>query len=232
MLQSEPILGESLVIKIKALGAGIVLSACLLASGCNPYYYHPQARPSKITKGAVYGATTGAISGGLTSEIGGPAGALIGGVAGGLIGFDHYLRQTPKERMLTYFQMEGITLVEQGEQVRLILPADKIFYQGAPRIKWLARPLVEDVSKFLRMYHADAVEVKGYTDSRGAPIRNLALSRERAETLAYYLWRHGLHTRMVFAEGYGDNDPIASNRTEGGRQMNRRIEIVFQRIVT
>jgi outer membrane protein OmpA-like peptidoglycan-associated protein len=53
---------------------------------------------------------------------------------------------------------------------------------------------------------------------------NRSLSEKRAEAVAKYLISKGISTKNVSAKGYGESKPTASNDTEKGRMMNRRVE--------
>jgi OOP family OmpA-OmpF porin len=53
---------------------------------------------------------------------------------------------------------------------------------------------------------------------------NLALSQRRAEAVRAHLIGSGAEGRLISARGYGESQPLADNRTEAGRQDNRRIE--------
>ncbi|MCS7001538.1 MAG: OmpA family protein [Dehalococcoidia bacterium] len=66
------------------------------------------------------------------------------------------------------------------------------------------------------------MEVAGHTDSRGSDAYNLALSQRRAETVLKYLTDNGV-TNTLRARGYGERQPVASNRDEAGRAQNRRV---------
>ena len=68
------------------------------------------------------------------------------------------------------------------------------------------------------------VRVEGHTDDRGAPAKNKALSKARAETVAKWLTAHGIEKTRVSAEGFGEEKPIEPNTTEAGRTANRRVE--------
>ena len=72
-------------------------------------------------------------------------------------------------------------------------------------------------------------EVAGYTDSTGKASYNLRLSQRRAEAVKQYLVRHGIDAARLSAKGYGEADPIASNRTAAGRAQNRRVELRITR---
>jgi OmpA-OmpF porin, OOP family len=66
------------------------------------------------------------------------------------------------------------------------------------------------------------IEVVGHTDSSGSQQHNLGLSQRRAESVLQYLKEHGVTNKMT-ARGYGENEPIADNKTAEGRAANRRV---------
>ena len=77
----------------------------------------------------------------------------------------------------------------------------------------------------LNQYPNSRVLVTGYTDNTGSPSYNLQLSRDRAQTMANYLITQGVDPARIQVVGMGEADPIASNATPAGRQLNRRVEI-------
>lgn len=71
------------------------------------------------------------------------------------------------------------------------------------------------------------IEISGHTDSRADDNYNQRLSENRANAAREYLIAHGFPADLLVAKGYGETMPIATNDTEEGRQMNRRVEIKF-----
>jgi len=69
------------------------------------------------------------------------------------------------------------------------------------------------------------VEVAGYTDSLGNNSINQSLSKRRANSVAIQLIKQGVDATRITSKGYGENNPIASNKTEAGRKINRRVEL-------
>lgn len=67
------------------------------------------------------------------------------------------------------------------------------------------------------------VEISGYTDNRGRDEGNMTLSQKRAEAVLLALKLRGIDASAMIARGYGENNPIADNSTEEGREANRRI---------
>lgn len=72
------------------------------------------------------------------------------------------------------------------------------------------------------------VEISGHTDSRGGRDMNMTLSKNRAEAVKQWLVNKGISASRIETQGYGPDQPRASNDTEDGRYQNRRIE--FKRI--
>ena len=68
-------------------------------------------------------------------------------------------------------------------------------------------------------------EIGGHTDDRGAAGYNRSLSQRRAESVRSYLVSRGVDAGRLSARGYGEDSPIADNRTEKGRAENRRVEL-------
>ena len=66
--------------------------------------------------------------------------------------------------------------------------------------------------------------IDGHTDNVGAPDENLKLSNDRAQVVAKHLTDKGISHKRISANGYGQNQPKASNNTEEGRRINRRTE--------
>jgi OOP family OmpA-OmpF porin len=69
------------------------------------------------------------------------------------------------------------------------------------------------------------IRVIGYTDSSGDAAYNEALSTRRASAVGRYLAEKGIPAELIFVEGRGERDPIASNATPEGRAQNRRVVI-------
>jgi len=71
------------------------------------------------------------------------------------------------------------------------------------------------------------VEIGGHTDSKGAPNYNRLLSDKRVQAVKDYLGTAGIKVERMAIKSYGETKPIATNETEEGRQMNRRVEITI-----
>ncbi len=72
------------------------------------------------------------------------------------------------------------------------------------------------------------IAVLGHTDVTGIFLKNFELSEKRAKSVAEYIIKKGVEKDRVKFEGFGSSKPIGDNETEHGREINRRVEIVFE----
>jgi len=90
-------------------------------------------------------------------------------------------------------------------------------------------PELQTAIDFVKRYPDTKILVTGYTDSTGSDQYNRKLSMRRAQAVKKYLVDSGhVKADMIKAEGRGEADPIADNRTKEGRFKNRRVEISEQ----
>lgn len=98
------------------------------------------------------------------------------------------------------------------------------FAYDSAEIQAASKPLLDDAAKVLKQYTELNLEIAGHTDSQGDRDHNLDLSRRRAESVKAYLVSKGVDAARLKTRGAGANEPIADNKTDAGRQQNRRIE--------
>ncbi|MGA3193344.1 MAG: OmpA family protein, partial [Candidatus Bathyarchaeia archaeon] len=92
-------------------------------------------------------------------------------------------------------------------------------------IKPESRPALEDAAKMLKDNPTINVEIQGHTDSVGSADYNLSLSdRRAAAVVAYLVTNLGIDQSRLTSRGYGKTMPIATNSTDAGRALNRRVE--------
>lgn len=73
------------------------------------------------------------------------------------------------------------------------------------------------------------VQIQGYTDNQGPRALNMKLSKARADAVKAWLVAKGIDAKRIGTKGFGPDKPIGDNRTEEGRQQNRRIEFYRQK---
>jgi OmpA-OmpF porin, OOP family len=97
-------------------------------------------------------------------------------------------------------------------------------------IKPESRPAVDQIAAYLAGHPDSALDIIGHTDGAGGPAFNLQLSRTRSEAVVHDLVKRlGISPARLTASGVGMQQPVASNDTEEGRAMNRRVELVPRR---
>ncbi len=82
-------------------------------------------------------------------------------------------------------------------------------------------------AKVLKEFEDVKLEVGGHTDDVGDATYNQELSERRANSVKVYLVAQGIDEARIRVKGYGEESPVASNRTKAGRAQNRRIEFVL-----
>ena len=91
------------------------------------------------------------------------------------------------------------------------------------------RPGVQEkldlIADIMKEYKDSKFSIEGHTDSVGSNALNQKLSEERAKAVMDYLVSKGVGSARLSSKGFGEDNPIASNRTRSGRAQNRRTEI-------
>jgi outer membrane protein OmpA-like peptidoglycan-associated protein len=103
---------------------------------------------------------------------------------------------------------------------------DVLFDTGKSDLRSEAREALAKLSGIVLNYPSLKLNIEGYTDSTGSANLNETLSENRASAVRDYLIGQGLDARSLLAQGFGMNNPVADNSTAGGRQKNRRVEII------
>lgn len=100
------------------------------------------------------------------------------------------------------------------------------FDTGKATIRAESEPVLNEVAKMLQANAPWAMLVAGHTDNVGANDMNLALSRQRAESVIAWLAGRGVDKTRLAPAGFGDTRPVAPNTDEEGRRKNRRVDLV------
>jgi outer membrane protein OmpA-like peptidoglycan-associated protein len=90
------------------------------------------------------------------------------------------------------------------------------------------RRVLDQVAPLLAVSPGLFCEIQGHTDSKGNPSANQTLSLNRAVATKAYLVAKGIAPERLLPKGFGDTQPIASNASAAGRQLNRRINFLLK----
>jgi OmpA-OmpF porin, OOP family len=101
------------------------------------------------------------------------------------------------------------------------------FETNSAKLRPESGSILDGVVTRIERLHNVHVDIRGYTDSTGTPEYNQKLSERRANAVKDYLEAHGVASGVVSAQGFGEENPLASNATKEGRAENRRVTIRF-----
>ncbi len=104
---------------------------------------------------------------------------------------------------------------------------DVLFETGSSTLSPGAGRNLDRLVQFLTEHPDRLVQIDGFTDSVGTDSFNLDLSQRRADSVRADLLSRGIGSARVTTQGYGKDFPVASNSESGGRQLNRRVEVVI-----
>jgi len=100
-----------------------------------------------------------------------------------------------------------------------------LFDTGSATLQPASQDQLTNIAGILKAYPQVKIRIGGYTDNTGDPAANLQLSQQRADSVMAQLTQLGVDPSRMSAKGYGQEDPVADNSTEEGRQKNRRISL-------
>lgn len=123
-------------------------------------------------------------------------------------------------------KVRGLRAKQDQRGLVLTLTGNVLFAFGKSELLPTAQKRLDDVIAALKE-DPRSITVVGHTDSIGDDQKNMVLSQKRADAVRTYLTTHGIAEDRVTAQGMGETQPIASNKTAEGRADNRRVEIIL-----
>ena len=201
----------------------MTLALCLLAAfSCS----------TKQGTGALAGAGGGAVLGAIIGKIAGNAGvgAAIGGAvgagAGAMIG--RHMDKVAKE---TAAQVQNAKIEEVKDKngldaVKVTFDSGILFASSKANLNQGSKNELAKFSVVLKNNKDCHIDVYGHTDSTGNDGINIPLSNDRAQSVVSYLKSCGVSSsQFKNVSGMGSSQPVATNETKAGRQLNRRVEV-------
>lgn len=203
--------------------ATILLAGTLLSCTSAPFL-NDEGNVNKKTTGTAGGAAAGAILGQLIGKD--TKGTLIGAGVGALAGLGWGAYRDQQEAALkANLKNTPVQVQRDGENISLYLPGGVTFATDSANIQNNFYSALNSIAEVLVQYPETQILIQGHTDSTGSLNHNIDLSKRRAESVRNYLMNQGISSNRLVAQGFGPNNPVASNSTMEGRQMNRRVEI-------
>ena len=220
------------------------MSLCLISC-------YPTPRPDKSFTGAVlgtgWGMGAGAIIGNQVGEVGAGLGygALYGGTAGFItgVGLDIaegteleqqrkldalYVQVASNSRRLSAMQD---ALDDRDQQLNRANTGDTVYFDpGRASLRAGSAAQLQRLADSIKFNpYVRSVIVHGHTDDMGNTERNERLAEARARSVATFLATQGISIDQIRIEVHGARRPIASNESESGRQLNRRVEVTLKK---
>jgi len=204
----------------RTTAASLLAAGMLVSAGC--------ASMNQKERGAVIGAGAGAAIGGVignqtgSTARGAIIGAVVGGAAGAIIG--HQMDQQAKELDQS---IPGAKVERVGEGIEVTFDSGLLFDFDSDRIRPDAAKNFQELANSLTKFGNSNLLIVGHTDSQGEDAYNMNLSQRRANSASAYLQSLGVPASRISTAGRGEAEPVATNDTDAGRQLNRRVEVAI-----
>ncbi len=135
-------------------------------------------------------------------------------------------REKQELRIQLSEQLSKILETRDTARGLIINMSDVVFDTGKYTLRPDAREKLAKIAGIVLAHPGLKLEVEGHTDSVGPEDYNQILSEERASAVRDFLIQQGVTPSLITARGFGESQPVASNDTPAGRQLNRRVEMV------
>jgi outer membrane protein OmpA-like peptidoglycan-associated protein len=212
----------------------IPLITCLALSACATFDpYTGEQKVTNTAKGAGIGAGVAAVAAYLANKNEDDISkrnrrilkAATGGAAiGGGIG---YYMDTQEAELRKQLRGSGVSVEREGNNINLIMPGNITFPSGNANIDQSFLSVLDSVVLVLQEFNKTLIVVAGHTDSSGSNALNQSLSERRAQSVSTYLNNAGVIIDRIEVIGFGETQPVASNNTKAGKELNRRVEITL-----
>jgi len=197
-------------------------ASALVLTGCEGTGERQQ---SGAIAGGVLGGFLGATSDDEDRARNAALGTAAGAMAGGMIGS---ILDQQAEDLRSSLENDGIIVENTGEFLRVTMPGGLLFASDNATVQPSVQSDLRAVARNLIEYPDSTVAVTGHTDATGSDGYNQTLSERRAEAVTAVLVLQGVAPGRVRAIGRGETQPVASNSTPEGRQLNRRVEVIIR----
>jgi outer membrane protein OmpA-like peptidoglycan-associated protein len=203
------------------LAAVAALCAAVLLSGCGASNT-VKGTGIGVGAGGAVGAGVGALAG--NTALGAVIGAAVGGAAGALIG-----RKMDKQKKELEAAVPDATVetVNDGEALKITFDSGILFATNSSAVSEASKSALRNFSVSLKQHPDTYVKVTGHTDNTGSADYNQTLSEKRAQSVFDYLMNQGVSSDRMTYEGKGIHNPVATNATNEGKALNRRVEIMI-----
>jgi outer membrane protein OmpA-like peptidoglycan-associated protein len=136
------------------------------------------------------------------------------------------VQQSEQQRQRLLTQLNQVLQTRDTARGLIVNMSDVLFDLNKATLRPGAKLRLAKVAGIILAYPDLRLEIDGFTDNTGTPQYNQALSEKRAAAVQDFLVSQGVTSGNVNIKGFGQQNPVATNATAAGRQMNRRVELV------
>lgn len=208
---------------MKVLSKLLVATVCISLSACQ--VLDPYTGDSKTSNATKYGLGAAFVCGliGATKSGKRARNAAAGcGAIGASVGL--YM-DTQENELRKQLVGTGIQVRREGNDIHLIMPDNITFDKDRSDLRTSFTEVLDSIILVLNHYPDTGLNIVGHTDSTGSNAYNMTLSNKRANAVALYLMSQNVSSNRVSSSGAGESMPVASNATDEGRSLNRRVEL-------
>jgi outer membrane protein OmpA-like peptidoglycan-associated protein len=137
------------------------------------------------------------------------------------------LSEADKPEPVQPFLSDAIGSVNQDVPRKFSLDA-VYFHTGKDILRYTAQLKLDIIISATHYYNPTEIIIEGNADNRGGLKYNKRLSARRAQAVKTALIRGGINSQILHVQANGETQPIASNRTRNGRQLNRRVDVTLR----
>lgn len=211
----------------------VCISSLIMMSGCKTFdAYTGEEKTSNTAKGAGIGAGASLVLSYLKNRNKSSKernkrmlrDAGIGAIIGGGVG---YYMDTQEAKLRKQLRGTGVSVQRDGNNINLIMPSNITFATDGRNLNSRFYNVLDSVVLVVQEYNKTTIVVAGYTDSTGSDKYNQKLSEDRAASVADFLVNKKVNPARLDVVGFGEKNPVASNKTAQGRSLNRRVEITL-----
>jgi len=135
-----------------------------------------------------------------------------------------------QKALLGLIHQSGVQVIQQGSRLIMILPTDTFFVPTTIQIKENKTSKLRIIALYLHNYTRThytkyPIKIYGYTDKVYQQHVRQLYSKQYAQVIASFMWRHGFRPAQMSVVGQGAKYPVANNRTVDGSAYNRRVVI-------
>lgn len=136
-----------------------------------------------------------------------------------------------KDARVTELEEQLVALnAKKTDRGMVLTLGDVLFDTGRAQIRPEGARNMQKLAEFLKRYPEARASIEGHTDTVGSAQSNYVLSQRRADSVHSALTSLGVPADSLSTRAHGPDIPVATNDTAAGRQMNRRVEIVFANV--